>query len=137
MADYTTSSYGGGNHGVTRRERDQRVTLIRYFDTSTYNLAATTYYEMLKYPANTLILKAYVITETVEGAAETLDITDDTSGTTTLCSNADMNTDNALKESSSHVFKASAGSICVYPDHALATCKFWLVVEYVALTTDM
>lgn len=137
MADYTTSAYGGGNYGVTRRERDQRVTLVRYFDTSTYNLAATTVYEMFKYPANTLILKAYIITETVEGATATIDVVDDTSSTNTLISASTLNTDNTLGESSTHVFKAAAGSICVYPNHALDAAKFWLVVEYVALNTNM
>jgi len=137
MADYTTSAYGGGNYGVTRRERDQRVTLTRYFSAATFNLVASTVYEIFKYPANTLLQKVYVITETVEGATGTIDIVDDTSSSNTLVSNANVNSDNAVGESSTHVFKAAAGSICIVPDHDLDAACFWIVVEYVALTTDM
>ena len=137
MADYTTSAYGGGNYGVTRRERDQRVTLTRYFSAATFNLVASTVYEMLKYPANTLIQKAYLITETVEGATATGSVVDDASSSNTLVSSSNLNVDNTVGESSTHVFKASAGSICIVPDHDLDAACFWIVVEYVALTTDM
>lgn len=137
IVNMTTKDYGAGNFGVVRRKLDQRVTLARYINCATYNLDSGTFYEIFKYPANTLLQKVYTITETVEGAGDTLDIVSTDAGADTLVSNHDVNTDNSVGESSTHVFKAAAGEICIKPDADLTVCKFWVVVEYLTLSTNM
>lgn len=128
---------GYGNHGVARQILDQPIVVKRYINTVTLGgLTSGDYYKIFAYDANTLIQRAWIVTETVEGAADTVDVTDDSSGTTTLCSNHDLNTDNAVTNYTGAVFKASAGQICIKPDAALTVAKFWVCVEYMKLSTN-
>lgn len=115
-----------GNRNVPRQILDQEVEVKAYIDCSANNLMSGDFYKLFDYPANTLINEVVVITETVEGAGDTLDITDDSVGTTTLISNADMNTDNAVSKYTTGLFKATAGQICIKPDAALTVCGFWV-----------
>lgn len=124
------------NRNVNRQILDQEVTVKAYIDTSSTNLGSGDYYKLFDYDANTLINEVVVITETVEGAADTLDITDDTAGTTTLVSNHDVNTDNAVSKYTTGLFKDTAGQISIKPDAALATCKFWVVAKLIKVTTS-
>lgn len=122
------------NRNVSRQMLDHEMTLRAYIDTSVNNLTSGDFYKLFDYDANTLINEVKVITETVEGAGDTLDIVDDTAGTTTLVSNHDLNTDNALSKYTTGLFKATAGQISIKPDADLTVCKFWVVVTYVKLT---
>lgn len=125
------------NRNVSRQILDQEVVVRAYIDTSSTNLGSGDYYKLFDYPANTLINEVHVITETVEGAGDTLDITDDTSGTTTLVSNHDVNTDNAVSKYTTGLFKATAGQISIKPDAALTVCKFWVSAKLIMYkTTD-
>ena len=134
MAIYDTLQTG--NRNVAREILDQEVVVSAYIDTSDKNLGSGDYYKLFDYGANTIINEIHVITETVEGAAETLDITDDTAGTTTLVSNHDLNTDNALSKYTTGLFKATAGQISIKPDAALTVCKFFVVAKLIKLSTD-
>ena len=134
MAIYDTLQTS--NRNVPRQILDQEITVKAYIDTSAINLGSGDYYKLFDYEANTFINEVKVITETVEGAGDTLDITDDTSGTTTLVSNHDVNTDNAISKYTTGLFKASAGQISIKPDAALATCKFWVSVTFIKFTTS-
>ncbi len=124
------------NRNVSRQILDQEILVKAYIDASATNLTSGDYYKLFDYDANTYINEVIVITETVEGAADTLDITDDTSGTTTLVSNHDLNTDNANSKYTTGLFKATAGQISIKPDAALATCKFWVIAKLIKVTTS-
>jgi len=114
------------NRNVPRQILDQEVEVKAYIDCSANNLTSGDFYKLFDYPANTLINEIVVITETVEGAGDTLDITDDSVGTTTLVSNADVNTDNAVSKYTTGLFKDTAGQISIKPDADLTVCKFWV-----------
>ena len=122
------------NRNVSRQILDHEMTSKAYVDCSANNLVSGDFYKLFDYDANTLINEIKVITETVEGTGDTLDIVDDTVGTTTLISNHDVNTDNALSKYTTGIFKATAGQISIKPDAALTVCKFWVVVTYIKLT---
>ena len=124
------------NRNVNRQILDQEILVKAYIDTSAVNLTSGDYYKLFDYDANTFINEVIVITEIVEGAGDTFDITDDTSGTTTLVSNHDANTDNAISKYTTGLFKDSAGQISIKPDAALATCKFWVIAKLVKVTTS-
>lgn len=128
---------GYGNFSTYPEYMDRPVLQKRYIDTTITPLASGDYYKVFSYPANTLIMRAGIITETPEGAADTIDITDDSSGTTVLVSNHDVNTDNASSEYAGSEFKASSGQICVRPDQAITAAKFWIYFESMQFfTTD-
>lgn len=125
------------NRNVPRQILDQEVILKAYIDTSAINLTSGDYYKLFDYDANTFINEIIVITETVESAGDTLDITDDTIGTTTLVSNHDCNTDNAKSKYTTGIFKDTAGQISIKPDDDLGTCKFWVIASlFKVATTD-
>lgn len=139
VVDLTTGKYAG-NYGVEKELLDEVVTLKRYIDSTVVpngnvGLVASDYYRLFYYPANTFLLHVRTVTETVEGVADTVDITDDETGTTVMISNHDVNTDNAITESSAGKFKATSGYVCVRPDQAITVAKFWVVLQYVKLTT--
>lgn len=135
MADSTVLQTS--NRNVNRQILDQEVTVKAYIDASANNLTSGTFYKLFDYDANTIINEVIVVTETVEGAGDTLDITDDASGTTTLVSNHDVNTDNALSKYNTGIFKATAGQISIKPDAALTVCKFWVTARLTLVkTTD-
>jgi hypothetical protein len=134
MAVYDTLQ--NSNRNVPRQILDQEVVVKAYVDASANNLASGDFYKLFDYEANTLINEVLVITETVEGAAETLDITDDSVGTTTLVADADMNTAKSVSKYTTGILKTTAGQICIKPDAALTVCKFWVVVKLQKLTTS-
>lgn len=125
-----------GNRNVARQILDQEMQVTAYIDTAANNLTSGVFYKLFDYDANTLISEVKVITETVEGVGDTLDITDDTSGTTTLISNHDVDTDNALSKYTTGIFKDTAGQISIKPDADLTVCKFWVTVTYMKVTTS-
>ena len=107
-ADYTTDV---GNYNVGRRMGDNLVTLVRSFDTSDYNLTASSYYKLFAVPANFQVLAAYVTCTTAETTSGTddLDIVDDDSSTTTFVSAANM-TAGEIGATNARKMYTSAGS---------------------------
>lgn len=124
-----------GGRDQIKKNVEGSVTRRAYIDTNANNLASGIFYRLFKYGANTIISDIHVVTETVEGAGDTLDITDDETGSNTLISNQDLNTDNAIKNYRTGLFVESAGYLCIKPDAALATCKFWVTAKFTPLTT--
>lgn len=128
MAVQTTFMTGAGakNYGVAKQHPGQEAEVVRYIDASANNLTSGDYYRLFYYEADTELRDFRIVTETVEGASDTTDLTDDETGTNVLVSNADLNTDNNLAAQSTAVFKAAAGYVCVRPDAAIGTAKFWV-----------
>lgn len=125
------------NRNVPRQILDQEILVKAYVDTTSINLTSGIFYKLFDYDANTLINEIVAITETVEGAGDTFDITDDVVGTTTLISNHDTNTDNAVSKYTTGLFKATAGQICIKPDADLTGFKGWVIAKLVkVLVTD-
>lgn len=128
---------GYGNFSTYPEYLDRPILQKRYIDTTVTPLTSGDRYMVFSYPANTLILRAGVITETVEGAADTVDLEDDTSATTTLVNDHDLNTDNASSEYAGAVFKATAGQISLLANAAITAAKFWVYFESMQFqTTD-
>ena len=128
---------GYGNFSTYPEYLDRPIMQKRYIDTTVTPLTSGDTYKMFSYPANTLILRAGIITETVEGASDTIDLLDDTSATTTLVNDHDLNTDNVSGEYAGAVFKASAGQISVLANAAITVAKFWIYFESMQFqTTD-
>ena len=124
-----------GNYNVGRQMLDQKVCVKRYIDTTVTPLTSGGDYSVIGYPANTLITRAGLITETVEGAAKSVDLRDDDDATTTLCNDHDLNTDNAITNYSTGIFKASAGNLNILANAAITAAKFWVYVEYTVMST--
>lgn len=114
------------NYGVAKQLPGMETEVVRYIDASSINLTSGDYYKAFYYEANTELYDFRVITETVEGASDTIDITDDQTGTNVIVSNADLNTDNNLAKQSTNYFKATAGYVCIRPDAAITVAKFWV-----------
>lgn len=128
---------GYNNFATYPEYLDRPILIKRYIDTTVTPLTSGDTYKMFYYPANTLIMRAGVITETVEGASDTVDLLDDTSATTTLVNDHDLNTDNVSGEYAGSVFKASEGHISVLANAAITAAKFWIYAETMQFkTTD-
>lgn len=131
--DFTTRS---GNYNVGSKILDQEVTLSRYFDCTVDALGSAEYSKLFSVPAGFQVNEVYatcVATET----SDTFDIVDDDSATTTLLSNADMSAVGKVTATNARKYYASAGFICIKPDAALTTAKFYLTVKGIQLNTKM
>ena len=139
MAVQTTFMTGAGakNYGVAKQHPGQEAEVVRYIDASANNLTSGDYYRLFYYEADTELIDFHVITETVEGVADTVDITDNETGTNVLVSNADLNTDNNVAKQSSNIFKSAAGYVCVRPDAAIGTAKFWVTGKMKKFSTTV
>ena len=125
-----------GNRDEVKNNVEGSVVRRAYVDCSENNLDSGDFYKIFAYGANTIISDVHVVTETVEEAGDTLDITDDTAGTTTLVSNHDVNTDNAISNYRTGIFKESAGHLAIKPDADLTVCKFWVTAKFTPLTVN-
>ena len=125
------------NRNVTREILDQEITQKIFIDTTVTPLTSGDYYRLFHYDANTIINEVLVTNHTTEGAAETTDITDDESGTTTLVSSHTCNDATTTTKYTTGLKKAAAGYISMKPDAALTAWKGWVVVKLIKLrTTD-
>jgi hypothetical protein len=134
--DWTKDS---GNYNVGHRDKDGIVTYVRYIDTTVtgYDLANGEYDKIFAVPDNFCVLSAYVICDVIEGAADTVDIVDDDSATTTFVNDATVNTAGAVTATNARKTYQAAGFICILPNAAITVAKFWVVVKGVILTTAM
>lgn len=112
----------------------------RYHNCATDNLASGEYYTMFAVPANSII-RSYAWTETVEGAAETLDViwiavTDTTAASgVSMISNHTLETDDTCS-TGTVIAQDAAGYVCVKPDAALTVGKFNLVIEIIPMSNN-
>lgn len=126
-----------GNYGVTKEYMDAPVVLKRFIDCSTDNLTSGSFYKLFAVPANFCVMEAYVVCHTAEGAAETVDIVDDDSATTTFVTNANVNSAGTITATNARKMFTAAGFIVARPDADLGTCKFEVIVHGVLIkTTD-
>lgn len=132
--DLTGAAYPG-NYGITSEKLSDMVVKKRYIDTTVTPLTNGDNYDVLAYPDNCVITEVFCITETVEGAAQTVDVRDNASPTTTCINDHDLNTDNAIGSYTTRMFKASADSINLLANADLTVCKFWVGIVYIPLST--
>jgi len=127
------------NYNVGYRQLDNTVTYTRYYDSTAtgYDIGNGEYIKVFAVPANFLLTEAYVITETVEGAAETIDLVDDDSATTTIVNDANLNSDNNVATINARKFYASAGYVCILGNADITAAKFWIIVKGQILNTNM
>lgn len=128
-----------GNYNVTKQILDEEITLKRFIDTSTDNLTSGAFYKLFSVPEYFSVLEAYVTCHTAETSAgsDTVDIVDDDSATTTLVTNGALATAGTVTATNARKTYTAAGFVCMRPDAALTTAKFWVIIKGVQLkTTD-
>lgn len=126
-----------GNYNVGKKLLDDTVTMVRYIDTSVDNLANGGYYKIFAVPAQFALLKAYVVVITAEGAADTIDLVDDDSSSTTFINDADLNTANGVVVNTAGGYYSSAGYITILANADITAAKFYVIVEGIILNTSM
>ena len=126
-----------GNYQVTKELLDEVITLKRFIDTTVDTLASGEWYKIFAVPANFVLLEAYVVAHTAEGAGDTIDIVDDDSDTTTFVSAAALNSTSAVAVAAARKRYAAAGFIVMKPSAEIATAKFEVIIRGVVIkTTD-
>lgn len=128
-----------GNYNVGKQVLDEVITLSRYIDTTEtgYDIGNGEYIKIFSVPDNFALLDAYVSCDVVEGAAETIDIVDDDSATTTFVNDANLNSAGAVTATNARKTYQAAGYICILGNAAITAAKFWVVVKGIILSTDM
>lgn len=128
-----------GGYNVGSKILDQEITLTRYIDTSTDNLTASAFYKLWSVPAGFQVNQVYAgcaTAETTDGT-DTFDIVDDDSATTVLLNDVDLSAAGLVTATTARKYYASAGFICIRPNHDLATAKFYVVVKGIVQNTSM
>ena len=118
-----------GNYNIGKEVLDEVITMERYFDTTVDNLASGAYYKIFGVPDDFCLLEAYVSCDVVEGAAETIDIVDDDSATTTFVNDADLNVAGKITATNARKTYQAAGFICIMPNAAITAAKFWVIIR--------
>lgn len=126
-----------GNYSIGKKILDEGITLTRYFDCSVDNLASGAFYKIFSVPANFVVTEAYVSCVTPEGAADTIDVVDDDSATTTFVTNANVNSAGTVTATNARKVYTSAGFIVLRPDADLTVAKFYVTVKGYILNTSM
>lgn len=126
-----------GNYNVGKQILDEEITLTRYIDTSTDNLTSGAFYKLWSVPAGFVVLDAFVTCTTAEGAADTIDIVDDDSATTTFVTNANVNSAGTVTATNARKHYSAAGFIVMRPDAALTVCKFYVTIKGLVVKTSM
>jgi hypothetical protein len=122
-----------GNYNISKRNLDEVVTLTRYFDCSADNLGSGEYTKIFTVPAGTAILEAYTVEVTAEGT-DYCDVTVNDATTITLVNNGMTN---AVDVTNARAYCASESYICLKPDAALTSAKFYVIVRCMLLSTSM
>lgn len=122
-----------GNYNVSKRNTDEIVTLCRYIDCSADNLGSGEYTKIFYLPAGTAVLEAYTVEVTAEGT-DYCDVTINDATTVTLVSNGMTNT---VDVTNARTYCASASYVCLKPDAALTSAKFYVIVKCILLSTSM
>lgn len=136
--DHTNGAFltRAGNYNVGEKILDQEITLTRYIDCTVDNLTSGAYYKLWSVPAGFQINEAYLTCIATE-SSDTVDIVDDDSATTTILSNGALATIGTVTATTARKYYASAGFICMKPDAALTTGKFYVTIKGLVLNTSM
>lgn len=128
-----------GAYNVGKKLTGEVVTLTRYIDTTAtgYDIGSGEYIKIFAVPDNFSVLDAYVSCDVAEGAAETIDIVDDDSATTTFVTNANINSAGAVTATNARKTYQSDGFICIHGDAAITAAKFWVIIKGIILDTKM
>ncbi len=124
------------NRNVTRQILDQEMTLKAYIDTTETPLAAADEYPIFQYDANTYISEAMLITETVEGAADTMNVLDAASGSNLIAAQ-DLSSLGTGTKYTTGKLMTTAGDISLTVSAAITAWKGWVHVKFTKMkTTD-
>lgn len=130
--DWTTDP---GNYNVGKQILDEVITLSRYFDCSDDKaLGNGEYSKIWAVPDDFALLDAYVVCDVVEGAADTIDIVDDDSSTTTFVTTATVNTAGTVTVTNARKTYQAAGFICILANADITVAKFWVIVKGIVLS---
>ncbi len=108
--------------------------LYRYFDTSSINMTGSDVYQIFKVGNGVMPVNVYTYVATAEGGAASLDIGDGAS-TTRYEGDADLNSAGVYKSMDNTTVYMGDDTIDIIPSTDLDTAKFWVVIEYIRLTT--
>jgi hypothetical protein len=108
--------------------------LYRYFDTSSTNMTGSDVYQIFKVGNGVMPVNVYAYVATVEGGAATLDIGDGAS-TARYETDADINAAGVTKSLDATTVYTGDDTIDIIPSATLNAAKFWVVIEYIRLTT--
>jgi len=135
-SDFTARA---GNYNVGTRILDQEITLTRFIDTSSDNLGSGEYTKLWSVPAGFLITEGYATCHTAEttSGSDTFDITVNDATTHTIISNAGLSAEGVVTATNARWYCAAASYICIKPDAALTTAKFWVTIKGIILSTSM
>jgi len=125
-----------GNYNVGKQILDEVITLSRYIDCSTDDLASGAFYKLWSVPDDFALLEAYLSCDVVEGAANTVTITDDDSTTTSFVTVASVNTAGTVTATNARKTYQAAGFIVMTPSAALDAAKFWVIIKGMVLSKN-
>lgn len=134
--DFTTRA---GNYNVGVQILDQEITRTRFIDTSVDALGSGEYTKLFTLPAGFLLTEAYATCHTAEttSGTDTFDLTINDATTYTILSNADLSAAGVVTATNARRYLAAESFLCIKPDHALATAKFWVTIKGIQLNTSM
>jgi hypothetical protein len=144
VVDWTSAISGttqNGNYTLGAALPSGVAVKKRYINCALYNMASGSYYKMFNVPANTMVLRCYAFVATIEGGTATIDLchfldSDTTpSSVSTLANDGSLETDDTMIPSTVGICNDAAGGIYVLANEALDAAKFWVVAEFVPLTT--
>ena len=125
-----------GNYNVGKQILDEVITLSRYINAAVDNLTLGAFYKLWSVPDNFALLEAYVSCDVVEGAADTVTITDDDSTTTSFVTVATLNTAGTITATNARKTYQAAGFIVMTPSAAITVAKFWVIIKGMVLSTN-
>jgi hypothetical protein len=132
--DWTTDA---GGYNVGKKILGEAITLARYIDCTSKTVSNASFYKLFSVPANFQVENIYIVNGTGEGAADTIDITDDDVVTTTFVNDASVETAGVITRGTARKVYAAAGFICLLANADITAAKFWVVVTGQILNTNM
>jgi hypothetical protein len=98
----------------------------RFIDTTVIPLTSADTYDILTIDAGILVTDVIVVVQTVEGAAETIDLGDDAAATAFF-------DDLSLRSSTPVKYYTAANTVRMLANAAITAAKFWVIVEGIRL----
>jgi hypothetical protein len=131
--DYAIDPQGRGNFDKQKEDlKGQEFTMVRYFDCVANPLTNADTYKVMTIDAGVLVTGAWIMVETAEGAADTLDIGDSGSATA-YHDDLSVNSTGVAALTTQAKYYAAADYIDVLANAGIAAAKFYLIFRCVRL----